>query len=411
MIVVGLVFFFREPAFFLSPRLWAEEGSLYLNYAYSHSWWDAFVAPQLGYYSFFGNLWALLASRLIPFSGVAYFYLFGALAVQMIPLVIIWTSRAEIWKGECHKVLGIAMVLFTLLNGELWLTTTGSQFTFSLIAFLILLEPLNQMGAFRRWSSRVLLLISSCTGVLSLFLLPIYSVSLLWERSRERFIQLAVLLVGGVVQLMAFLMSYSEVGFVSRRFSEVSALLLSPVIFVRTLLLPFFGPETSQWFLEVYVQPTLSLWPFSLLWMMLMAAVLAFFVAELSHRERVVYVGSYLSLVLFSTVAALGSPGDFLNEVVMGQRYFYVPSLIMMILVFRAFQVAFQKKDRWISALLGFFLVLGLSQGVWHFRSSLFVPHVWNSWSSELQQSSLIQADQVEIWPEGWYVDVPKPLQ
>ena len=50
-----LLIIIREPAYLTDPRIWAEEGSIYIQSYLDNGAVESLLMPHLGYYSFFNN--------------------------------------------------------------------------------------------------------------------------------------------------------------------------------------------------------------------------------------------------------------------------------------------------------------------------------------------------------------------
>jgi len=187
-----LIIIFREYTFFTMPRLWAEEGIVYFSYASSHSWLSALLKPHLGYYSLFSNLAAVLASRAVPLEKAPLVTTFLAFFVQCIPLLIVIWGNSNFWNTFFKKAIMIAIILFTPLSGETWLTTINCQYHFSLITVLILCEC-NDSNQIKKNFYRALLVISSLSGVLSCFLMPLYLIRAWITKQREAVVHAGII--------------------------------------------------------------------------------------------------------------------------------------------------------------------------------------------------------------------------
>jgi hypothetical protein len=146
--VVGLpgllcLVYFRDSRYFTAPRLWAEEGTVYLQSALEMGSWRSLFVPHLGYYSLFNNLVAFVASR----AGLEH-----AAAITTYSSLIIFVATASLpfllpskyWDSTWKKVL-LTIFLLVMPTGEIWLNTINCQFFFAYGTFLILnsdVEPL-----------------------------------------------------------------------------------------------------------------------------------------------------------------------------------------------------------------------------------------------------------------------------
>ncbi len=116
------IIFLREPSLFIEPRFWAEEGSVYISYAYTHSWYENLLAPHLGYYSLFNNLIASIATKVVPLTYAPFVTTFGAFIVQIISFLIILWGDSICWNNIYKRIIVSLSILFVSSTGEIWLT-------------------------------------------------------------------------------------------------------------------------------------------------------------------------------------------------------------------------------------------------------------------------------------------------
>jgi len=205
VILLGILFlvYLRAPNLLIHPRLWAEEGSVFLQYAYQYPWHITILSPHQGYYSFLTNFVSLFA-RVVPLQYAPFITTYTALVIQMIPYVIILWGKSCLWNNPMRKIIGCMIVLLSpAATGEVWLNTTNVHFHLCVISFLILLEPVDNISRVRRTLYRVLLLIGGLTSVPSVFLLPLFVISALQERKRERLMQAGLLFLCLFLQIIA----------------------------------------------------------------------------------------------------------------------------------------------------------------------------------------------------------------
>lgn len=405
LIVLGFLIFFREPGLFLDPRLWAEEGSLYFQYAYHHPWYESLFIPHLGYYSLFTNLASVIAAKLINLEWVAYFLMLASLFVQLIPFGIIWWSKSSVWDKSWKKGIGMAIVLLTLLSGEVWLNTINSQFYLSLVTFLILLEDFP-LSTLKKWTYRALLLVSGLTGMLSVFLLPVFLLSLAWINCKERRIQVGILMGTGILQGFVFLSRFTQDALFYSRFQGFEIELLPSIVLLRSFFLPFIGPHNSAWLQQEFLIPHAGSPVLFLGSLIVILAVLVGFSHLIQTKERVLYIGSYLSLICLSLVASLGETAEFFDSVHLAQRYFYVPNVILVLMLFRNTQMVYQKKLMMRCITSGLLLSLALMNGLIFYRYAMSYHYADPSWRDEVEQYRADPGYQLRIAPKGWEVDL-----
>lgn len=222
----------REPRFLGSPRFWAEEGTRYFAYAYTHPWYAALTHAELGYVALWPNLATTVAANMVPLEYAPLVTTLFALTVQIIPIILIVWSDGTFWNGFATKIIGCCALLFAPLSQEIWLNTINSQFYFLLITLLVLIEDAHAKGT-RRIMYRVLLVVAGLTGAVSLFLLPVFAIKAVQEKHRERGIQAALLVACAVVQGAVFWASQAGTGAPRQVVADVP--LFAAVVWVSTL--------------------------------------------------------------------------------------------------------------------------------------------------------------------------------
>ena len=182
--VASVVSFFREPLYFTNPRLWAEEGAVYVQAAVDREMWDAMFAPHLGYYSLLPNVITSSGLYLCGVHGVAYFTTWcsflGILFCVLAPLIL----RSEYWNTQTKQV---AIIAVAILSGsaEIWVNTINLQFYFCLFTCFCLLADLRGLHRATWMYVVVGSVIASLSGATSVILLPVV-VYRLWKNTEEQ---------------------------------------------------------------------------------------------------------------------------------------------------------------------------------------------------------------------------------
>ena len=104
--------FFREPLFFIYPRIWAEDGTIYLNSALKSSFWNIFNPNNTGYsdinyYSFFPNFISYISANIFPISYAAHINTYSAVIFQVLTCIVIYIGRNGMHKynNQDHSIL------------------------------------------------------------------------------------------------------------------------------------------------------------------------------------------------------------------------------------------------------------------------------------------------------------------
>ena len=104
---VLLVMFLRAPSFFLTPRMWAEEGRFYFanayHYAHTNLWHRGIYFIQGGYLNLWTGLAVTAAANLVSVENATYVTAFFATVVQLIPVAVVLWSRSLFWQSPIRK--------------------------------------------------------------------------------------------------------------------------------------------------------------------------------------------------------------------------------------------------------------------------------------------------------------------
>ena len=213
---VVLVTASRAPLLLLEPRLIAEEASVYLVYARDHG-----VLPSLllvptsegpaGYLHLAANLAAVLEARLFALEHAAAVSTAIAYLLQLVPFALVLWGRSVAWNTDRRRLLCCLLLLFApAVSPAVWLSTINSQVFCGVSSLLLLLEDLSFAGRRRKWLYRCLLVFNGLSGPYTALLAP----GVLWrsvrQRSREAWIQTA--LVCAAVALQGFVYLATALG-------------------------------------------------------------------------------------------------------------------------------------------------------------------------------------------------------
>jgi len=408
------VMILRAPGFFLEPRIWAEEGTVYMAYAYNHSFWQALVAPHQGYYGLFPNLATILALAFgVEHAPTVTTWLsFGA---QLLPIAIIAWSNGSIWRVWYRRLLGVLVVLFAASSGEVWLNTINAQFYFNIAVFLLLLEDSRTFVKWRRWLYAFILAFSALTGAVSCFMLPMYILKAIWERSRGSVLQAGILSLGTLVQVMAWWSSRDANLGLPSRLGNLDYPSLIAVIVNRTVVAPILGQSLAGLTAELLMAVrTAGGAVYNLLTAGLSIGFLALLIALCwrNPKQGILMAGSYLLVVSLSIATALVAPGDpkFLLVYPYGAiRYFYSPSVMLLLLLTANIDLP-APKPRWLTWFSLILLLAGLVSGAWHYAGDIeqFRGANWPNWSWEINRWKADPEHEVRIWPPPWTMKLQK---
>lgn len=174
-----LVLFCRLPRLLLEGRVYAEEGTTYLRYAWNSTPLRALLAPHQGYFSLLDNIAALIAARLLPLSATALFFTWIAAAVQL--LLIFLAVECEVFHTSLQRWLALFALLLVTPNLEAWLSLENCQSILAVAAAVVLISSTRRFFTLRTAT----LALGALTSVTTAPLIPLFWLRVWQERSRR----------------------------------------------------------------------------------------------------------------------------------------------------------------------------------------------------------------------------------
>ena len=326
--------------------------------------------------------------------------------IQLIPIVIILWSQSSFWNNRCKKLVGILIVLFTAPSEEIWLNTVNSQVYFLLITFLILLED-DDIRVFKKWIYRILLVLSGLTGSISAFLAPMFIYKAWYEKRFEYYIQSGILIVCATIQFV--ILQISLIGNVSLARFAVDIPVFISTLWTRSIALTFLGVRNARIISDsidaVHAWDTQSFLILNFLLAILTWIFFKFITIKLVSQQKILLLGSFFLIFVLTLIASLFTdkyPLIFLGE---ATRYFYVPNVILMILVFANIRFDKYSSKDFLSGMHVILLIAGISWGGYRYwtMSDMFVHKNWSNWKAEITEwRQNPHKKTIEIWPAGW---------
>ncbi len=296
--------FFRAPDFFLAPRFWAEEATIFFVYAYQKPFLEMLVKPIVGYSTFFNTLIANLCN-LVPLEYAPNITTYACFFVQLISISIIIFKDFELWNTKVKKFF-LVSILILITPYEIWLNTTNIHIHLGFIVFLISISFSENDSKFTKYSFRSLIFFGTISSPSAAFAGMVFFLRAIQEKTKESIIQFFIMLIACILQGSAIFYSalfnnkYSRfINFDSSSFMEY---------YLRDgfgLLLPF-SDETviyiSLFIFIYFVYLIIQNWNQKLVQYL----IISFFITSI--------------LSLLGSLKMQGSP-----------RYSYIPSLILII--------------------------------------------------------------------------------
>jgi len=416
------IMYIRTPLLFLQPRFWAEEGLTYFSYAFDHSWYKALLTPHYSYYSLFDNIASMLAANIVPLQYAPFVTTYLAFSLQLIPFALILWGNSSLWDNMYKKIIVVLIVLFTPLSGEVYLNLLGSTFHFSLITFLILMEDVGNITTVRKWSYRILLVFAGLTGPVSCFLTPLFMYKAWSNRTREHIVQAGILSICALVQLLVVLMFVHQNALPITRFKGLDVSTLLSIIWVKTIVLPILGPKTAYTFFAEAAKRISRIGYHEVLLFVLLIVFFKSLISRVAPQKQMMILSSFILLTVISTFAA-DDPHKtsfiMASNPIPGGRYFYVPNILIKILLFSGIPYAlmeiiisphtplnktkelFGKVQPLLCSLL---LILSLYTGIIYYKDAImikpFVNNTWPKWTEEVSKWEQDRNYKLRIWPK-----------
>ena len=390
-VVIVLVSFLRTPFLFLSPRFWAEEGTVYFAFAYNHSWVDTLSSIHMGYFSLFANLTAILSAKIVPLEMAPFISLLFSFIVQLLPIFVVIKGDSEFFKSDLQKIIIILLILISPYNKEIWLNTIGSQFYLTLTVFLILLDNHKCLPRQTNIFYMFLLLFSGLSGILSCLFLPIFIYKYFIKRYKNTFLYVVILF-----SCLIFHLSY--IFNMNNRILIYDYTFIPHIIFMKNIVFNVFGINLTTKIAENIMQyGSLGIFILGLLlWMIYLFLSVVFMKKD--RYSTVLFLGSYALIIIFCMLFSLENNMTIMSYFI-ACRYFFVPNII--ILMFLLYHVRYLKRKLLIYGVY-LFIMSSIYQGLILFPFDHYDHLKCPKWTDEIKKWKSDSAYQPIIPPVGW---------
>jgi hypothetical protein len=398
LVAIAFVAATRAPFVLTSGRFWAEEGAVHFRHMMtSTSPSDLlFVYRRAGYYNLFPNVgtWFASVAPLERAPLITAWLSFGVVAL-MAWIALSWPSDLL---PNAGARIGAAtlLVVGTLAQPEVWLTTLHAQAYLAIVVVLLLFVRLDELGRGRYVGGIAILAVAGLSGLYSAALAPLFIVRALQERTARQRSYAVAISAAALVQLL--------VVFTARESSDLGpgkltipgageVLRTVSASHVGTLL---FGNKIAGALMNRANAGSRLTW---IALVMLVVAVCGFLIVLLRHapkaRVPLLLAGA---LVLVELLVQLGSLGE------AGGRYAVVPIAILTLMVIHAATSGY----RWLQRAAIGVCVLVLAVGVlqfWTLKPTVLRCIDCPRWDREVREWRNDPSEPLEIWP--YDVDTP----
>jgi hypothetical protein len=399
----ALIVVLRLPGAWAQGRFQDEEATVFLAYAWHHPWLDALFRPFAGYWNFGANATTLLVARLVqhgvlPLERAPYATMTIALAVQLLPAVLILTGSGQWLAGRLAVIAALLMIAIMPATEEIFFNVLHIQFHLALCAALILALDVPQRRAARIGYWLPLFLAPLC-GPGAIVILPLFALRALSDRDRGRLLQLAALAAGAAVQLLLF---YGASPMRGHLFDPAT---IAAAMFVRLIALPAAGIHMADRFAgTIYASQTsggIAWWSFAAATCLLFGLLI---VRAAQRRDAALW------LVLSSLAIAAASFGfgmvivhsSSLFSVFAGERYNFLP----LVLLGLALIVLARRPASAATPVYVLLCTLMLLSGAFYYRHPLRDFAEGPPWPAEVAAWRRDHRHPMAVWPRPWTADL-----
>jgi hypothetical protein len=399
LVVFVVLLLWRVPARITHPTFFVDDGTVYFKYAFEHSWWRALFHQHQGYYEFWPNLIGVLAAKVFPIEWAPSVNLIGALAIWGLLAGQVIAPGSPFTSDRSKIAALFLMILVPPSVGRVEIAV--AHFYLCVCAALVLVSTAETPRG--RMYHRGVLLFCGLSSPVAIFLLPVYIVDYMWSRSRERFIQIMLLIGCVYVQAIAL---YCSDRFFTRLSDVGSGSVFIFWLFNRSIIHPFLGwdllRDTGDFFQKLIVKGgeayIFMLGGCTLVmaeWIALMAGI-----ERPRNRAAVLLTISFVivSVASYYTGYASGEgKSAMLND---AHRYFFTPAILMAwVFIIHAGSTRTLWLKRVYMALVACMLVTGIY--MWFFQTPTLLNYD-PDWRAQIIKWRQDPTYRILIAPEGW---------
>jgi hypothetical protein len=406
----ALVLAARSPVVMFIGRFWAEEGTVYFQYAWTHSFLDALTAPHIGYYNFVANVAGIFAAQ-VPLEIAPRTTAGIALLVQLLPPALVLFTRIPGLGTPLRKAIALLLFLVVPANPEVGLNSINSHFILCVATGLVLVsEGGGRIDQIMKW---FLLFASGLSGVVSTFLTPMFWLQWWKERKRERLVQALILTGCGLLQLIFIARGVQD----ETRHVRFSPMVIVGAAYAKFIAMPVLPYESAQMGLERVRQGLASYGTLPAgVWLATAAGYGLLMFACRRSRNRAAWLLAAASVWLL----VLASPGSreaesaekLLVHLVGAFRYYYAAEVFFFLALLVALDPG-ANLPKALRILGGAWLCVVVLMGSWNFaRAPMDSPVLFFGppWNRQVDQWYQDPSKPLAIWPSGWQMTVtPKP--
>ena len=373
----------------LAGRLWAEDALYFLD-AMHLPWWQALFVPHTGYIDLTASGAMLIATRLADLEQVGLLSVLLALLVQLLPALLLITSRCSWLQSYWALSAALLLVLVPPLTEEIWLSPVTSQYHLMVCSALLLALPTETGWGFR-WRTALLALIA-VSGPGPVLIAPLFALRACLDRDWRRAVQAGLICTGAVIEFLVI--HYHQE---PNRHLTIGVVLLLAVVCYKHVFIPVFGHLANA------VMFGISHLTAALIGVLALFALGS--VALLARGREVPWLFlAAVAMLMLSYIGALGENKAGLLSIYYGQRYYYAPQVLLGLALLG---VAITGRYGQPLAMLAlcWFLLIGCCEYWWVGPGMAPGP----AWREEIAQWRADPSHTIAVWPTSFAYRIRLP--
>lgn len=392
--IAFVAWFLRGPRVLLHGRVFLEEGTTYLRYAWDATILRAVFAPHQNYYSVLPNIVSLLAARWVPLRYAGYLFAWAGLLSQIAVALILVTL--EIFPTRRARLLALITFLLATPSTQPLFNTIENQFFVAIGTALLLVSAPERHRALRG----IFLLFAGLSGPASCVFVPFFWLRAWFTRSRQSVVQAAVLSTCALLQA-AIVLSYMHSS--ARSIQHHAWKMLGPVLFQRVLLEPWLSGRAAGFYDRFLLSHFATGWTSFFTAAAVLGIIALLLVAWRTGGPSLWLTAAGFWCILVYWFGASGT--DFNNLTPIGEDRYWLPTnaLIALSLLLAVRSLTNPAALRRICTVL---LLLGWSVGVISQRSGLSYMYDYVPWQAQVEAWQRDPSFELYGAPSGWTIPI-----
>lgn len=394
LVVYTILSFVKMHNYSATGRFWAEEGTAFVRHIYGKGFFESLMFLHQGRLELWTNLTVYLSS-LVDFQHAPLVTTYLSFLIQTLPILFLLGYRRKIALSGPLAILWIVLLAGLTQSNEVWANSINLHFHFALLAALIAIFPV-QTG-WHRHISRVFLVAAGLSGIPPNFLVPVFAVVALIERSKERWIQLA--LICTTMLLQAYLLLFVSGFTTASRPVNFDLWVFLLAFFNQTFFSILAGVDISNHLSQILYHLTYELEFEGIIFLGLFLFPLIYLIKLMvKHGNwieyKLVFIGIFLAFLNFGFALGYDRTPFMIGG---GPRYWYVSNAIFLL-----FLISFLVRKRVVGGkVILFFIFLSSMHAIHSDRYS--GPNWVESYTAAKANNETV----VSIWPRGWKMRIP----